>query len=165
MPIQSSRRPHSGRRPYSGSVRPDHPFSRNRNSSARTRSGGASRFGAGRTPRGDRRNGSGRKQPTFDPSQFINKNPVSVEEVVYTPKHTFGDFKLHPQIVKTVIEQGIESPSPIQDQVIPLILDGEDVIGIAETGTGKTAAFLLPLIQKTLVMKNSKLSFLPQLAN
>jgi ATP-dependent RNA helicase RhlE len=156
MPIQSSRRPHSGRRPYSGSVRPDHPFSRNRNSSARTRSGGASRFGAGRTPRGDRRNGSGRKQPTFDPSQFINKNP-SVWLKSYTlPKHTFGDFKLYPQIVKTVIDQGIESPSPIQDQVIPLILDGEDVIGLAETGTGKTAAFLLPLIQKTLVMKNQQ---------
>jgi ATP-dependent RNA helicase RhlE len=45
---------------------------------------------------------------------------------------------------------GIEVPSPIQDQIIPEILDGRDVIGLAETGTGKTAAFLVPLIEKTL---------------
>jgi superfamily II DNA/RNA helicase len=45
---------------------------------------------------------------------------------------------------------GIEVPSPIQDQIIPEILDGHDVIGLAETGTGKTAAFLVPLIEKTL---------------
>lgn len=155
MPFQSSRRPQSGRRPYSGSDKSDYSsFNRNRNTSSRTRSGGASRFGAVRPQRGGGGRGGARKQPTFDPSQFINKNPVSVDEVVYTPKHTFGDFNLHPLIVKTVAEQGIDTPSPIQDQVIPLILDGEDIIGIAETGTGKTAAFLLPLIQKTLVLKN-----------
>jgi superfamily II DNA/RNA helicase len=44
----------------------------------------------------------------------------------------------------------MERPSPIQDQIIPHILDGKDVIGLAETGTGKTAAFLIPLIHKTL---------------
>lgn len=157
MPTQSSRRPQSGRRPYSGSGRPGSSFSRNRNSSARNRSGGRSRFGAGRPRRGGNRGGGGgRKQPTFDPSQFINKNPVEIKEEVYVPKHTFNDFGLHADIAATVTKQGITSPSPIQDQAIPLIMEGKDVIGLAETGTGKTAAFLLPLIQKTLTEKNQQ---------
>lgn len=92
---------------------------------------------------------SSRKLPTFDPSQFINKNPIEVKEEVYVPKHAFKDFNLHKKIVDLLKQQGIETPSPIQDQTIPLAMDGKDVIGLAETGTGKTAAFLLPLIQKT----------------
>lgn len=69
--------------------------------------------------------------------------------MAYEPKHTFGSFGLNPRLTKTVSELGIDTPSPIQDQTIPLILQGRDVIGLAETGTGKTAAFLLPLIDKT----------------
>jgi len=88
--------------------------------------------------------------PTFDPSQFINKNPVDVAEETYVAKHKFSDFGLSGRLVKTIKDMGIETPSPIQDQVIPEILDGHDVIGLAETGTGKTAAFLVPLIEKTL---------------
>ena len=99
---------------------------------------------------------SARKLPTFDPSQFINKNPVTVSEEVYRPKHMFGDFGFHPNIVKVLKEKGISTPSPIQDQAIPLALAGNDVIGLAETGTGKTAAFLLPLIQKTLANKKQQ---------
>ncbi len=156
MPFQTSRRPQSGRRPYSSSERTDRPFNRSRNTSSRTRSGGASRFGSGRPHRGGGSRGGARKQPSFDPSQFINKNPVVVEEAAYEPKHSFKDFGLHSDIVASVTKQGIDSPSPIQDQVIPLILDGKDVIGLAQTGTGKTAAFLLPLIQKTLTGKNQQ---------
>lgn len=100
--------------------------------------------------------GVGRKQPTFDPSQFINKNPVEVTEIAYVPKNTFNDFGFHKDIAASVAKQGIATPSPIQDQVIPLIMEGKDVIGIAETGTGKTAAFLLPLIQKTLTQSNQQ---------
>jgi superfamily II DNA/RNA helicase len=72
---------------------------------------------------------------------------------VYTPTHTFSEFKLHPDLVATVHAQGITVPSPIQDQIIPHILNGRDVIGLAETGTGKTAAFLLPLIHRWLGKK------------
>lgn len=100
------------------------------------------------------RRGSSRKLPTFNPSQFINKNPVEVVEDVFTPKHTFNDFALHKDIVSLLEKQGITAPSPIQDQAIPAAVAGKDVIGLAETGTGKTAAFLLPLIQKTI--KNTK---------
>lgn len=152
MPIHTPRRSPSGRRPYSGSSQSSQSFSRNR----RSFNGGGSRFG-GRPQRGGGRGGnSTRKQPSFDPSQFINKYPISVQEVAYVPKHGFNDFGLHQDIVATVTKQGITSPSPIQDQVIPLIMEGKDVIGIAETGTGKTAAFLLPLIQKTLTQKNQQ---------
>jgi len=63
-------------------------------------------------------------------------------------------FGLRPAIVKTVTDLGITIPTPIQDQIIPEIMNGNDVIGLAETGTGKTAAFLLPLIEKTLTEDN-----------
>lgn len=123
-------------------------FGSTHNSHARTTSG---RSGGSRSNsrRGGQR-GGGRKMPTFDPSQFINTNPVSVVEEVYTPVHTFDTFGLSTILSDNVRKLGITVPSPIQDQIIPEILNGNDVIGLAETGTGKTAAFLLPLIEKTL---------------
>ena len=111
---------------------------------------GGNRGGArGGNSRGGNR-GGGRRIPTFDPSQFINKNPIEVKEEVYVSKHTFNDFGLDKRIVDAVDKMKIVTPSPIQDQIIPEIMNGNDVIGLAETGTGKTAAFLLPLLQKTL---------------
>jgi len=59
---------------------------------------------------------------------------------------TFSDFALHKSLLKALDEVGYESPSPIQAQTIPLLLEGKDVLGQAQTGTGKTAAFALPLI-------------------
>lgn len=88
--------------------------------------------------------------PSFNPAQFINTNPVEMKEQVYTPVHTFNDFGLDDRLTKTIAKMGIVTPSPIQDQIIPKILEGRDVIGLAETGTGKTAAFLIPLIEETL---------------
>lgn len=93
--------------------------------------------------------------PTFNPVQFINTNPVSVEEEAYTPQHTFETFNLHPALVQVILELGLSIPTPIQDRAIPEILKGRDVVGVAETGTGKTAAFLIPLIQHT-VMDGSR---------
>lgn len=117
-----------------------------RGRSSQSRRGGRSFSGRRSSGRG-----RGRAMPTFDPSQFINKNPVSVEpEKPYEPKHTFKDFKLNGRLTSTIRGMGIETPSPIQDQIIPEILAGHDVIGLAETGTGKTAAFLVPLIERTL---------------
>jgi len=91
-----------------------------------------------------------RKMPTFNPSQFINTNPVETAVEVYAPKHTFSSFGLDTRLVQNIASLKMTSPSPIQDQIIPEILVGRDVIGIAETGTGKTAAFLIPLIETTL---------------
>ena len=58
----------------------------------------------------------------------------------------FVDMGLHPQVLEALIPLGYERPTPIQEQAIPHVLNGRDVMGIAQTGTGKTAAFSLPLV-------------------
>lgn len=60
----------------------------------------------------------------------------------------FEDFKLNKQLLSAIAEAGYEKPTPIQQQAIPVVLAGQDVLGIAQTGTGKTAAYLLPLLMK-----------------
>jgi len=62
--------------------------------------------------------------------------------------NTFEDFKLNKQLIRAAQEQGYITPTPIQKKAIPLIRAGHDVMGIAQTGTGKTAAFLLPTLMK-----------------
>ncbi len=64
-----------------------------------------------------------------------------------TDSTTFAELGLRPELLKAVSDLGYEEPSPIQVQAIPLLLDGRDVLGQAQTGTGKTAAFALPLLQ------------------
>ena len=63
---------------------------------------------------------------------------------------TFEDLGLMPRLVKKLTEQGIKDPTPIQIQAIPHALKGEDVMGLAQTGTGKTAAFGLPIMHHLL---------------
>ncbi|MEM6890577.1 MAG: DEAD/DEAH box helicase [Pseudomonadota bacterium] len=58
----------------------------------------------------------------------------------------FADLKLNPKVLKAVEEAGYETPTPIQEGAIPPALEGRDVLGIAQTGTGKTASFTLPMI-------------------
>ncbi|MDO6725552.1 DEAD/DEAH box helicase [Cognatishimia sp. 1_MG-2023] len=58
----------------------------------------------------------------------------------------FSDLNLNPKVLKAVVEAGYESPTPIQAGAIPPALEGKDVLGIAQTGTGKTASFTLPMI-------------------
>ncbi len=60
----------------------------------------------------------------------------------------FSNFGFHKAILLALEQLGYNSPTPIQQKVIPLIMDGQDLIGIAQTGTGKTAAFLLPILHK-----------------
>ncbi len=64
------------------------------------------------------------------------------------PSMTFDDLKLAPAILKAVHEQGYETPTPIQAQAIPAVLEGHDLLGGAQTGTGKTAAFVLPSLHR-----------------
>ena len=61
---------------------------------------------------------------------------------------TFDELNLAPAILKAVREQGYETPTPIQAQAIPAVLEGHDLLGGAQTGTGKTAAFTLPMLHK-----------------
>lgn len=112
-------------------------------------SSGSKPFTHNRAPRGGGR--GGRVQKTFDVSKFINKNPVKVTETeVFMPVHKFTEFGLDKKLAFGVTSSGLTTPTPIQDEIIPHILLGKDVIGLANTGTGKTAAFLIPLIHKTL---------------
>ncbi|OGM59950.1 hypothetical protein A3A75_00020 [Candidatus Woesebacteria bacterium RIFCSPLOWO2_01_FULL_39_10] len=80
----------------------------------------------------------------------------STKESVYTPKNKFEDFSISTQLKKNILYKKYIIPTPIQDQAIPAILEGSDVIGIANTGTGKTAAYLVPLIEKVSKDKNEK---------
>ncbi|OJZ63830.1 DEAD/DEAH box helicase [Mycolicibacterium diernhoferi] len=61
---------------------------------------------------------------------------------------TFADLQIHPAVLQAVTEVGYESPSAIQAKTIPAILNGSDVVGLAQTGTGKTAAFAIPILSK-----------------
>lgn len=81
------------------------------------------------------------------PSKFINK-ATTYEEQVYEAKHKFVDFPFGAELQYNIAKKGYETPSAIQDQAIQHIIDGRDVIGLANTGTGKTAAFLLPIIER-----------------
>jgi superfamily II DNA/RNA helicase len=66
----------------------------------------------------------------------------------FSPKHKFTDFGLDKELEEVITQKGYIDPTPIQDGIIPLIMAGRDVVGLANTGTGKTAAFLLPLIHQ-----------------
>jgi superfamily II DNA/RNA helicase len=90
----------------------------------------------------------------IDPSRFIKvAQPVTAES--YAAINTFKDFNLHPTLQANLDAKGYVAPSPIQDQAIPVALTGKDVIGIASTGTGKTAAFALPALNRIISDKTS----------
>jgi superfamily II DNA/RNA helicase len=95
---------------------------------------------------------------SFDPSLFIRK----VEEQAiampaeYTPKHRFTDFQIDQRLKENILAKGYVAPTPIQDQAIPVLLEGKDIIATANTGTGKTAAFLIPLIHNVLNGKTDR---------
>ena len=61
---------------------------------------------------------------------------------------SFKDFQLHPKVNAGIAACGYTAPTPIQKEAIPPVLAGRDILGLAQTGTGKTAAFVLPLLQK-----------------
>src|SRR5690606_31715181 len=86
----------------------------------------------------------------IDISRFINQNVVVTQEVAYQPVHSFNDFKLDDRLTRNLSARGYTHPTPIQDQSIEQVMNGQDVIGLANTGTGKTAAFLLPILSAKL---------------
>lgn len=105
----------------------------------------------GNSPRrnNQNRNNRGPKKQSIHESKFINREAVQPEmEIEYRPTHQFTDFHLNPRLQENLNHIGFTTPSAIQDKTIPLGLAGHDVIGLANTGTGKTAAFLLPIINR-----------------
>ncbi len=126
-------------------ARPSRPGFRSRPGAPRPGGFHSGRFGGGNRGKG------GFRDKTFsDVSKFINKVSVTEAAAVYHPEHAFSDFLIGDKLKQTIIGKGYKIPTPIQDKAIPHILKGTDVVGIANTGTGKTAAFLLPLIDKVL---------------
>jgi ATP-dependent RNA helicase RhlE len=91
----------------------------------------------------------------IDISRFINTNvaPKKVEQ--YVPEHKFSDFNVNQRIKNNIADKGYMVPTPIQDKAIPHLLQGLDLVGIANTGTGKTGAFIIPLINKV-ILSNCK---------
>ncbi|MBE0473003.1 DEAD/DEAH box helicase [Rhodoferax sp.] len=71
----------------------------------------------------------------------------------------FEELNLAPAIIKAVLEQGYEKPTPIQAQAIPVVLEGHDLLGGAQTGTGKTAAFVLPMLHKLIASEAPRNKF------
>ncbi len=121
------------------------------------RPGGPSRFGG--KPSGGSRFGSRPKRgggfrERIDVSKFVSKATHKEKEEVYVPTHTFNDFKIDEKLKAVVLNHGFLIPSPIQDKAIPEVLLGKDIIGLADTGTGKTAAFLIPTINHLIHFKN-----------
>lgn len=113
---------------------------------------------------GARRHG-GFRVKTFDPSHIISKachGKIKNTELVKENRgkhqaiHSFTDFDISNRLKVNISKRGFITPTPIQDQAIPSTLKGSDVVGIANTGTGKTAAFLIPLINKVLSDRNQK---------
>ena len=103
--------------------------------------------------RGQARRGGG-KSENIDISRFVNKVTTTEKVVLFTPVNKFQDFQIDERLKKSITAKGYVLPTPIQDRTIPEILLGHDLVGIANTGTGKTAAFLIPLIHK--ILRNRK---------
>jgi ATP-dependent RNA helicase RhlE len=116
-----------------------------------SRSGG--RPGGG----GGNRRSSGKRQPQYiDPARFVKAAKPVVESEAFVPVNLFPDFVVHELLHKNIVAKGYVTPTPIQDQTIPLGLEGKDVIGIANTGTGKTAAFAVPVLHRLMTEKGSR---------
>ena len=74
--------------------------------------------------------------------------PTSASEPVEAPGPTFADLGIDKRVLKALADVGYESPSPIQAATIPALLEGRHVVGLAQTGTGKTAAFAVPILSQ-----------------
>ena len=113
------------------------------------------RFNAPRAFNGKRKNFGAAK---IDPARFVNK-AIAPQDFAggESKKVKFNDFEISALLKKVIANKGYQDATPIQAKTIPQILKGVDVVGIADTGTGKTAAFLAPLIDKVLTNRRTKI--------
>jgi ATP-dependent RNA helicase RhlE len=120
-----------------------------------------------RPQRSNSRSFSGRPQSRFntkrrftgqyiDENKFIRKAIASDQVEAYKSQNAFADFSINKILKDNILRKGYTTPTAIQDKTIPPSLEGKDIIGIANTGTGKTAAFLIPLIHKVTLHKYSR---------
>ncbi|HEX4879228.1 MAG TPA: DEAD/DEAH box helicase [Limnobacter sp.] len=91
-------------------------------------------------------------------NQTVPHAPALVADEEALANVTFADFGLHPNIQKAIDEQGYTKPTPIQAKAIPVVLTGVDVMGAAQTGTGKTAGFSLPILNRLMPLATDSTS-------
>lgn len=130
--------------------------------SARGKFVGGTKFNSSKTQGGFKKSGGGNRPSRrprgehIDISKFINRSTPVSQAASYKARHAFADFGFSIDLQKNLDLREYTTPTPIQDQSIKHIMDGRDLIGLANTGTGKTAAFLLPLIEKILKKRYEK---------
>lgn len=117
----------------------------------------------GNFSRGPRSAGSGQARgmgKKLDPNLFIKKAKEQIininREVNEQSDITFEDYNIVDKLKRNILEHGYTIPTSIQQKSIPQILEGRDLIGVANTGTGKTAAFLISLINKSFLNRNER---------
>ncbi len=116
------------------------------------------RFTAGRSRKFNRKNSNLRNfGQTINPEKFINKAVAGVQEGYFIPVNNFSSFNLNQKLLVNISAKGYSAPTAIQDKIIPHVLEGSDVVGVANTGTGKTGAFIIPLIQKVINNPDEKI--------
>jgi len=107
-----------------------------------------------RRPNGNRNQRGKTEEINF--SRFINKAKTGITPEIFKPENNFRDFQIVDNLKSAIISKGYNTPTPIQDKAIPQLLAGRDVVGVANTGTGKTAAYLIPLINKVLLNRREQ---------
>ncbi len=108
-----------------------------------------------RRSRNNRRNNNNNRRGSrtnykFDRSMFIKKPSKKLAAKTYEATFQFEELQLHPTLKKNIKYKKFKTPTPIQDKSINHILKGDDLLGIADTGSGKTDAFLIPLVDKVI---------------
>lgn len=103
-----------------------------------------------------RHNPRGKSKLSYNTNLFIKKANPTLPQTTYTSHDNFEDFPLTNPLKANIAKIGFRQPTPIQDQAIQAILDGKDLIGLANTGTGKTAAFLIPIIDRIFKFRDKK---------
>lgn len=95
------------------------------------------------------RNNNFRNSKALDPSNFVKKaQPIEVREFI--APISFNDLKIHEELKANILSKGYVNPTEIQSKTIDDLIEGRDIVGIANTGTGKTGAFLIPIIHQLL---------------
>lgn len=136
----------SSRRSFEGRDNSDRGYSNSGGNRGGQRNGG---------PRGGGRGGMRKARPIkqIDVASLISRIERQASAPAAAPhiiQHQFSDFKIAEELKENIANRGYVTPTPIQDLAIPEILKGKDVVGIASTGTGKSGAFLIPIIDKIL---------------
>lgn len=120
------------------------------NNRRRSHFNGGRRYKPSQTAKKPRKHGQ-----YIDPARFIKRAQPALNSD-YLAANSFSNFTIHPLLKSNIAIKGYKVPSEIQDKTIPLGLAGRDVIGVANTGTGKTAAFAIPILNKIMHLNQAK---------